>query len=491
LITFVNTMRSRQLSSLAFLITVSSLLFAQHPASIERPATIDHHRVYDVCRSLASDEFGGRLTGDSGYTKSAHWTAAIMKKNGALPFDAAAGYLQPFPAPYTLVHSASMTISIPGAPERTLNAGKDFLPLLYTDSGTISGSMVFVGWGISAPELGYDDYAGLDVHGKVVLCFRGVPNREDSVFQHYDEHRTRMQTAKSKGALALIYLYETPIANPNGDFISGFYPSMISFGVANELLKERGWTAEALQDSLSRSRNTCSFPLAASIRYRVQATHHPDGIGYNVLGILEGSDPELKKECVIIGGHLDHCGTHVGLTFAGASDNASGSAVVMEILQAMAAGPRSKRSVMFALFGGEEMGLLGSKHLAEHLPKQFTRYLAMLNFDMVGTGDGAWCGYSASPEWVKSILDEADRDVHILRGSRAMGRVGVRSSDFAPFYLKGIPSYSFGSNGPHLFYHEAGDKIYRINPDMLADMACLGLGIALRISSSPESQAHR
>jgi hypothetical protein len=444
---------------------------------------IDRDRVYDVCRVLASDKFGGRLTGDSGYTKAAQWALELMKANGAIPYDASAGYLQPFPAPYTIVRSASMAMKIGTTKNLSLSPGKDFLPLLYTDSGTITGDMVFVGWGISAPSLGYDDYAGIDVRGKIVLCFRGVPNREDSAFQHFDEHRTRMKTAKDKGALALFYIYETPIANPNGDFISNFHPAIISFDVANKLLSASNWTASALQDSLSQSRTTRSFPLDASVTYSVQADNHLDGIGYNILGILEGSDPDLKKEYVIVGGHFDHCGTHLGLMFRGASDNASGSAVVLEIMQALANHPRSKRSILFALFGGEEMGLLGSTYLADHLPPGVTKVAAMLNFDMVGTGDGAWCGYSSTPGWMKTVLDDADKKVGIMRGASPMGRVGVRSSDFAPFYMKGIPTYSFSSNGPHLFYHEAGDKIYRINPDMLADMATVGLLITAEIAN--------
>jgi hypothetical protein len=475
------TIRSSIFFLLLFISSTLQNIFAQ--GSTAPYDAIDRHRVYDVCRVLASDEFGGRLTGDSGYTKAARWATELMKANGALPYDPAAGYQQPFPAPYTIVHSATMAMKVGTAKDLALSPGKDFLPLLFTDSGTITGEMVFVGWGINAPSLGYDDYAGIDVRGKIVLCFRGVPNREDSVFQHYDEHRTRMQTAKDKGALALFYIYETPIANPNGDFIRSFHPAIISFDVANELLKASNWTASALQDSLSHSRTTRSFPLKATVTYSVQADNHLDGTGYNILGILEGSDPELKKEYIIVGGHFDHCGTHVGLMFRGASDNASGSAVVLEIMQALANHPHPKRTILFALFGGEEMGLLGSTYLADHLPSGATTIAAMLNFDMVGTGDGAWCGYSATPAWMKTILDDADKKIGIIRGAHPMGRVGVRSSDFAPFYTKGIPAYSFSSNGPHLFYHEAGDKIYRINPDMLADMAKVGLYITAAIAN--------
>ena len=465
---------------IAFLLVCSLPFPSFSQRSISPAPGIDHGRVYDFCRTLAND-FGGRLTGDSGYTNAAHWVAGMFRQWGLAAFNDQAEYLQSFPAPFTVVTRAKMTLTLPSADstgalqQLTLEPGKDFLPLFYTDAGSISGELVFAGWGIHAPQFGYDDYAGLDVRGKIVLCFRGVPNREDSTFQEFDEHRIRMQTAKDLGARALFYIYEEPIANPNGDLIEGFEPAMISYAVADKILKEKGVTATALEDSLSHSQRSHSFSLSSSVTYEVECRHNPKGTGYNVAGWLEGSDPKLKGEFVLLGAHLDHCGTHLGLTFPGANDNASGSAVVMAIANALAGQPRPKRSVAFVLFAGEEMGLLGSKFFVDHLPHQIKSTAAMVNFDMVGEGDGARCSVSARETWLRELLETADKGVNTLRGCREITRVGVRSSDFAPFFRKGIPCLSFSSNGPHLAYHKPGDSIYRINPDMLADVARLGL----------------
>ena len=119
------------------------------------------------------------------------------------------------------------------------------------------------------------------------------------------------------------------------------------------------------------------------------------------------------------------------------------------------------------------MGLQGSTHFAEHIPAPFERVEAMINFDMVGEGDGVGCSLSAEPAALKQALDKADARVGILHGTRIMRGVGVRGSDFAPFYAKGIPCLSFASNGPHLAYHLTGDTIYRVNPDIMADTARL------------------
>ncbi len=450
--------------------------FAQEPFST--PAERD--RAYDFNRTLAT-EFRGRLTGDTGYTEAARWAADLFRQWGLKPFDDHQNYLQPFPAPYSLIERSTLSFTrSDGGTARMedLTPGKDFLPMLFSDTGAVSAPVAFVGWGIHAPQLGYDDYAGVDVKGKIVLCFRGVPNHEDSVFQYFDEHRTRMQTAKDMGARALLYVYDEPIANPNGDVVDGLESGVISFAVADSLFKEQGLTAAALENELSHSRTPHSFALNTSGTFAVAGRHFPQGTGYNVAGWIEGSDPALRDQFIVVGAHLDHCGPHMGLVFQGANDNGSGSAVVLAMAEVMAAQPRPKRSVAFVLFGGEEMGLLGSKYFADHLPRRMTRVTTMLNFDMVGEGDGAHAGYSARDPWLKDLLTAADADVHTLRGTGAMRRVGVRSSDFAPFFALGIPCLSFSSNGPHLSYHQSGDTIYRINPDMLADVAHLGVRCA-------------
>jgi hypothetical protein len=380
-----------------------------------------------------------------------------------------------------IVDKAEMTIFLeekienspkPTVKEIRLQPEKEFLPLLFSDSGNHSGELVFAGWGISAPDLGYDDYAGLDVKGKFVLCFRGTPDPADKRYEPYDHHRFRMKTAKDKGALGIIYIYEEIASNPNGDWIAGFTPGEVTEKVADMILKEKGLTAAELRKDLLTYKKPLPFPLQAKASLKVEAKNFPDGIGYNVVGYVEGSDPNLKKECLVVGGHFDHNGLHLGLLFPGADDNASGSAAVMEIAEAFSKlAKKPKRSIVFVLFGGEEKGLQGSTYFVEHLPPPFEKVNAMFNFDMVGEGDASGIGYSADFPELKTIVEDADQHVKTLRSANPIHGVGVRGSDFAPFFGKGIPCVSFHSNGPHLYYHQTGDTIYRINPDMLADVS--------------------
>jgi len=444
--------------------------------------SITPQEAYALTKTMASPEFAGRLTGHQGYTAAALWAAGKFKEWGLKPLGPKESYLQSYPSPYTLVDTAEMTLLLPeksaegpsSLKEFKLETGKDFLPLLFSDSGQAEAGLVFAGWGISAPELGYDDYAGLEATGCFVLCFRGTPRPSDNRFQEYDEHRRRMRTAQDKGAVGLVYIYPEVSANPNGEWLAGFLPSEISEKAADLILKEKGLTVARLKEDLASYQRPLSFPLQARLRAKVEARHFEQGIGANVVGWLEGSDPKLKSECLVFGAHFDHCGRHLNILFPGADDNASGSATVMEIARAFAAlRPKPRRSVLFVLFGGEEMGLQGSRYFADHLPSPFQAVTVLFNFDMTGEGDGAWGGASAEPDWLKQAIEEADSQVKILRGLRVIRRVGVRSSDFAPFFLKGIPCASFGSNGPHLAYHQAGDTIYRINPDIMADIAKL------------------
>jgi hypothetical protein len=451
---------------IVILIMLCPVLRADEWATAEKQ--IRAHELYDLCKVMAAKEFSGRLSGDAGYTRAARWAAAKFKEWGLRPLDPKAGYLQPYPSPYSVLESAELTVELPpdaasGETMATrLQAGlaKDFLPLVFSDSGELRGAAaVFCGWGISAPEIGYDDYAGIDARGKFVVCFRGTPDKNDRRYQIHDEHRSRMQTAKNKGALGIVYIYEEVQINPNGDMIPGFTPLMISETFADRLLKTDHFTSSQLKKDLLAYRLPLSFPLAARFDYRVRSRFDGAGTGYNVAGWVEGSDPRLRREVIVLGAHFDGCGEHMGLLFPGANDNGSGSSVVLGAAKAASRlGRKPRRSLLFVLFGGEEKGLQGSTWFAGHLPKSFAKVTAMFNFDMEGEGDRAGAAISALPETLKDAVLRADEKTGTLTETRVMNPPGVRGSDFAPFFLQGIPCASFWSNGPHIEYHTRSEE---------------------------------
>lgn len=484
----MKTSRNGWLALLAAVLAFTGpVLRAADPAEAEKQ--IQAHELYDLCKMMASREFSGRLSGDAGYTKAAQWAAGKFKEWGLQPLEGKSGYLQAYPSPYSVLESASLSVGLPPATSEgkemaatrlQAEPAKDFLPLVFSDSGQAQGAAaVFCGWGISAPELGYDDYAGIDARGKFVLCFRGTPDSKDRRFQVHDEHRSRMRTAKNKGALGIIYIYEEIQINPNGDVIPGFTPLVLSEAFADRVLQADGFTCAQLKKDLLAYRRPLSFPLAARFDYRVKSRVDGAGIGYNVAGWVEGSDPVLRREVVVLGAHFDACGEHLGLLFPGADDNGSGSSVVMGAAKAAAMlGRKPKRSLLFVLFGGEEKGLQGSSYFAAHMPKPFEKVAAMFNFDMEGEGDRAGAAITADPATLKTAILHADEKSGTLADTRVMDPPGVRGSDFAPFFNLGVPCASFWSNGPHIEYHTSGDTIYRINPDILADIARLAFRAA-------------
>ncbi len=436
-------------------------------------AEIRPSKAYNTCKWLSLPRYKGRYPGTPEYKAVCDWVAARFAEWGLKPAGPDGSYLQPYPSPYTIVKDASLRLILPGV-EIDLDPGVDFLPLLYCDSGVLRAPLVFTGWGISAPELGYDDYAGIDVKGKFVLCFRGTPDRRVAGFTDHDHHRKRMLTAREKGAAGLIYIYDKVNANPNGDMIENFLPLSINEASADRILDQKQIKAAELRAELRETKKPHSFPLTASVDVSVVSEHFPDAEAYNVIGWIEGSDPALKEEFILAGGHLDHCGEHMGLLFTGANDNASGSAVVMQAAEAFArlATP-PKRSVLFALFGSEERGLIGSQHLVENLPPMVGKLTAMFNCDMEGEGEGTGAVHSPGCPELRAAIEKADTTVGTVRRYREFRSVGVRGSDYAPFFLDGVPCVAFWSNGPHLHYHEKDDTIYRINPDMLADVSRL------------------
>lgn len=451
------------------------------------PGGIDPLSAYSYCRELASPKYAGRLTGDEGYTEAAQWAAKMLAGWGLEPLPGAGGYLLPFPCPYTIVKRSSMVLLHEGAGgeivEIELRPLDDFLPMLFTDGGAAEAPFVFAGWGIHAPDLGYDDYEGIDATGRFVLCFRGTPDRDREEFEEHDHHRRRMETARSAGAAGLFYIYDEPLANPNGERIEGFLCGIVSEAVADTILAGTGLHSRALRDSLRQTRRPLPFAIDRRASFSAQVEHHPEGTGYNVAAMRPGSDPSLARSCVVIGAHLDHCGAHMGMIFPGAQDNASGSAVVMEIARAFARLDETpERSVVFILFGAEEMGLLGSYEAASFVAQRFDTITAMLNFDMVGQGDGTSCAVTPDPPHLRGALEGADAGIGTLRRVREITHVGVRSSDYAPFFLAGAPCAAFFSNGPHLFYHKPQDTIYRINPEILGEIARLGLETARRMA---------
>jgi Zn-dependent M28 family amino/carboxypeptidase len=260
----------------------------------------------------------------------------------------------------------------------------------------------------------------------------------------------------------------------NGQYIEGLPMVMVGNEVAQSLFSPKGYDVRTLE-SLLRDGRPISFATGVRARLRAMGNHYENAATCNVVALLEGSDPVLKDEYLLFGGHLDHLGPWPVL-HPGANDNASGSAVVLGLAQAFSSlQTRPKRSIVFALFGAEELGLLGSRHMAAHLPAFPSRLTLMSNHDINGVGKAIHVAGGITYPDLYRLMEGANARFNIGAALSA-GEISPvdGNSDYAPFLEKGIPAYNIGvRGGVGGGIHTAEDSIYTITPKIMEDIVRL------------------
>lgn len=446
---------------------------------------------------LASEELQGRGSGTAGNDRAGDYLAARFKAAGLRPAGEGATYFQKFSVITGVRLGDDNSLTLQSGKQRTAfraardaaadpHAGApagqgDYLPLSYSKNGVVDAPVVFAGYGISKPDLDYDDYKGLDVRGKIVVVLRHTPDADDTgKFGPYAVLTYKVMTARAKGAAGIVLvtgpLNEGPenlgvfrLDSASAD--AGIPAVIVRRRVVEKLLAPTGKTLRDLQIMIAHGK-TLSFAVPNS-RFRmkvdVQRELRPTR---NVIGLLEGSDPKLKDEVVVVGAHYDHLGlggshslsaSHQPAIHHGADDNASGTAGVLELAQHFAA-QRSRigRSILFMGFSGEEMGLLGSGHWTRKPTIPLERVAAMINLDMIGRVRNESCdviGSASSPVW-PDILAQANRELKLTL--RTGGGSGFGGSDQQSFYAKKIPVLFFFT-GSHPDYHKPSDTWEKVN----------------------------
>lgn len=446
---------------------------------------ISSHTLMDYVRELCTEKYGGRLTGTAGYDASAQWLASMLKKWGVQPGGDNGTYLQKFPNPYTLVlESGSIELHIPFKKNTVIKKSyeyqKEFFPGSTSGSGEVEAEVVYVGYGITAPELGYDEYKGLDVKGKIVLVEREVPvspSKEPEEFKKwrpYSFHQYKVTNAREHGAAGMLYIYH--IANPNCLYFEDLVLTYVGKTIVEDIFTGTGKRHGDVLKKIKKKKKPQSFKTKKTVTIRNVTEHHPEGIASNVIGIIEGSDPELKKEAVILGAHLDHLGYNHRM-MPGANDNASGVAVIMEVAEAIyKTGLKPKRTVVFIFFGAEEQGVKGSEFYLKHPVVPNDNVIGLLNLDGVGRGKRltALAGKNYPELW--TVIEAANaKYVHrVVRATGFFNRARPRL-DAARFMLEGVPAVSFSAGGaerfPYPTYHTTWDNPDILTPEIMEDLA--------------------
>ncbi len=444
--------------------------------------TIDSQTLYGWVDTLASERFEGRLTGTRAFDECAAWVIDHFRAWGVAPGGENGTYLQAFPIPYTLVfRDCDLYLHLPAGEnviEKHYVYEEDWYPGSTSGSGEVTAEVVYVGYGITAPELGYDDYAGVDVRGKIVAFEPEAPvspgDGEETFmpWRSYSFHQYKLENAVAHGAAGLLYDYH--IVNPNNAYAEGFVYSMVSRRVLADLFAGTGYDHGEVVGQIRDTLEPHSFATGKTFTIRNTTEHHPEGIGANVIGLIEGSDPVLRNDVIIIGGHLDHLGYCYEM-IPGANDNASAVAVAMGIARAMAGSAvKPKRSVLFLLFGAEEQGVVGSQYYLEHPIFPLERTVGLINMDGVGCGDRINAGAGQNYPDFQAFLDRAN-ETYVHRQMRAStnANLGRPRLDAARFMWAGVPSLSFSTSGSLSYYHHTLDAIETITPEIMEDLAQL------------------
>ena len=406
--------------------------------------TVKAGEIFSLIDELSSPNYEGRLTGTIGYNNAATFAANYFKQNSIKPLSKE--YYQTFPISYTKIYESTLKIDLtsPDGKKETI-AGKyfvNFYPLNFSGSGSVQGEIVFAGFGITAPEFKYDDYKDIDVTGKVVLIIGGVPSKlvkED--WESYEYHNHRTQNARKHGAAALIYIRESA-ASAYGDYVENFPMVSINKETADKIFANKGLTVTKIKELLD-SRKYSSYNTGAQAHVMVKS-ENSKGVGKNVIAFLPGSDRSLKDEFIVLGAHLDHCGNWPVLT-PGAEDNASGSAALLVAARTLSTlKTKPRRSIVFILFGGEEMGLLGSKYFMEHLPAPLTPHniLFFFNMDMVAAGPNIFIQGLKNHAPLTKLMEEGQALLHLqakVTGSERIPPWRANTDDY-PFLNSGIPA---------------------------------------------------
>jgi len=435
-------------------------------------AKFSSENAYQYIEELSKPEFGGRKTGLTPARKAAEWIASKFEEWGLEPGGDNGTFIQEYPMLVTQQkRMAKLELKNGAFGLVKYRENNDFTLSFNSGSSKGTAEVIFIGYGLLAPDKGWDDYADVDVMGKIILLTRGRPD-DGKDYSKEMERKTMMEIAVRKGALAMLMMSsrEFPI---RGYTVSkdAYQSTLPVFNISRKMARDIFQGTLKNMDNTIRdlSKSPQSFATGKIMKLETAYERIEPGIGENTIAILPGTDPVLKNEYIVLGAHMDHNGMSPdGMIFAGSDDNASGTAVVMELARIFkSSGKKLKRSVVFAGFGGEEQGLIGSKYFADNPTMPFHGICLNFNFDMVGAGDGtgSYSGMNYFPDVFKELLasypESLREKVSTRRGS------GMGGSDHAHFIKQGIPSFGFRSSGDHPFYHRFEDNMNCINKEAL------------------------
>ncbi|MFO0929368.1 MAG: M28 family peptidase [Gemmataceae bacterium] len=500
---------SRRNALLSFTLLVPFLTTIGHAA---RPAQLPNEAVEARLRRdvtfLASPECEGRGPTTKGIDRAAGYLAAEFGRIGLKPAGKD-GYFQPFALAGGV---ARLSLTGPDGKALDLKPGADYLALGNDGAGQADAGVVFVGYGVTTKEPAYDDYAGVDVAGKVVVIVRDTPRAtakdRPKEFAAAAPIAAKLAVAKKRGAAAVLFVNDADTASADDVPLDYTYVSVgrgarvpavsVRRAVIDRLLPA-GTTLAAIEKEIDRTLKPASRALTGWTA-KLHVERKTDAVALkNVVGVLEGNGP-LANETVVVGAHYDHLGYGGPSSLApgkkraihhGADDNASGTTAMLELARQFAAMPqRQGRRLVFVAFSGEELGLFGSAHYCKNPPFPLKDTAAMYNLDMVGrlrkddkTGQLRLLteGHGTAAPF-KELIDNQAKKRGFTLSSKASG---FGPSDHASFAGKKVPVL-FVWTGVHPDYHRPTDTADKINLDGMRRIVEMSEEIVTSLTQMPK-----
>jgi hypothetical protein len=490
----------------ALLFFLAAVLSAAIPYSIG-PA--DSQRYLSDIKTLTEDKMEGRGDGTKGLLRAEHLLESRYKSLGLVPAGTQ-GFLQPFTVTTGAKLKGKNHVMYQLAESKTeLKLEQDYVPFSFSESGSAIAPLIFAGYGITADEFGYDDYAGIDVKDKIVVVLRYEPasfaaKTGNQGLTHHSQLITKAINARNHGARGLV-LVNGKLGDGEEDLLThfgslsgpenvGILFAQVKNSIAQNWFQAAGKSLKDVQEQINASGKPFSFAfpdhLQATLSIQIETTRATVN---NVLAYLPGRTDEY----IILGAHYDHLGrgnsdslapSQIGQIHPGADDNASGTSGVLELARLFAPMKgQLQRGILFASFAGEELGLLGSAAWVKNPTRPLDKAVAMLNMDMIGRiKDGkVYIGGVGTGSTFQKILEQAQNESH-LKFDYSQG--GYASSDHTSFVAQKIPVLFFFS-GLHADYHKPSDTWEKINPDAAARLLNVVAATTVAVASASERPA--
>jgi hypothetical protein len=492
-------------------------------------APTDGKRWWSHIVYLADDKLEGRNTGSEGYRKAATYVAGEFERAGLQP-GGTSGYFQPvkFQSRAIVEKDSSLTLVRDGEQQRLALGEDGYIGMRLDPADTVEAPAVFVGYGLTVPELQYDDLAGLDLRGKIAVYVSGGPaSIPGALSSHYQSAAERGKFLERAGAVGsavtanpiamdvpwprvALARFQAAMSLDYADLSESFGQRLtvaINPAHLDQWLKGSGHSAGEILALAKERKPLPRFPLAVSLKANVQA-QRTQVESPNVVAVLPGSDPQLKDQYVVLSAHLDHLGIgepiHGDRIYNGAMDDASGVATLLDIAEQLHESKTGlRRSLLFVVVAGEEKGLLGSKYFAAHPTVKPEQMVADLNVDMFlplfplriltvfgleesdlgrqvrAVAEPMGIGVQADPEPQRNVFIRSDQYNFIRRG--------VPSLMLAVGYEKGSPEAAIAKKWLTERYHAPSDDIYQpVDLQSAADFNRVVMTLAKAVANQTE-----